>query len=360
MPLVNDTEEGRWICRIMSIAFRIAKEQPPATISRSWIANYLHRSESFVTRNWNKDPFACKMDSSAENLPQALSQESKEIIKLSLAKEKKSIRELIKDIEIVRGKKKSYTTIHRYLHTLGAKPFHQTQAPKLTEKNVEDRLWFTDFLSEWDADHFLFLAPSDEFFIYEERRPNFQNDRVWALDINDIPENLKIRETSKYPACIGVFILFTAKRMMWVVKEKGQSWTGQYFRDIVLVNHVIPFLKNQNNVLDVKMTTFLHDRAPCMSSLATQNLLKANKIDFFGNGEWPGSSPDLNACENLGSILKDRVEKHLQNTRRSLIDVVNNELSKMEFETDLFSSLLQSYPARLDAVREAGGRHTNY
>ena len=57
MSLVNDSEKLRWICRIMAIAFRIAKDQPAGTISRSWVARYLKRSEDFVKRNWNRDPF---------------------------------------------------------------------------------------------------------------------------------------------------------------------------------------------------------------------------------------------------------------------------------------------------------------
>lgn len=344
----------------MAITFRIAKDQPAGTISRSWVARYLKRSEDFVKRNWKRDPFDCEMDSRPAQVTESLSQESKEIITESLAREKKSIRGLQKEIEQIRGKKKSLASIHRFLHSIGAKAFHQVPAPKLSQKNVEDRMWFCEFLSEWTTDDFLFLAPSDEFFIYEVRRPNFQNDRIWALNIDDIPQELKIRERSKSERCVGVFLMFTAKRLMWVVKEQGQSWNGRYFRDIVLTQHVIPFLKSSENVLSIKETTFLHDRAPCMSALATQNLLKANKVDFFGNDEWPGASPDLNACEHLGAILKDRVEQRLQNAGEDLLLTVANVLEKMEFDRELFVSLLESYPARLKAVRAAAGGHTKY
>ena len=120
------------------------------------------------------------------------------------------------------------------------------------------------------------------------------------------------------------------------------------------------FLKNRTNVISVKDTTFLHDRAPCMSALATQNLLKANKIDYFGNAEWPGSSPDLNACENMGSILNDRVENCISETGGELREVVLGVLEAMEFEVELFISLLRSYPARLGAVRAANGGHKKY
>ena len=46
-----------------------------------------------------------------------------------------------------------------------------------------------------------------------------------------------------------------------------------------------------------------------MKALWTQNLLKDNNVDLFGNEERPGKSPDLNACENVGSNVKDEVEK---------------------------------------------------
>ena len=361
MSWICDDEKKRWICRIMAISFRIAKEQLPGTISRSWVAKYINRSEDFVKRNWCRDPFECGMgDCRPHETRDSLSQESKDIILQSLGREKKSLSDLQDDIERIRGKRKHRSSIHRYLNSIGAKSFHQTTVPKLSEKNVSDRMWFCDFLSEWDVEDFLFLAPSDEFYIYETRKTNFQNDRIWALNIEDIPHEIKTREIARQTRCVGIFLLFTSKRMMWVIKEGGQSWDGVYFRNKVIIEHVIPFFLNRANVMNVKQTTFLHDKAPCMSALATQSLLKANKIDFFGNDEWPGSSPDLNPCENLGAIVKDRVERHLLFQKDDLDTALARVLSDLEFDTQLFLSLLESYPARLDAVRQAGGRHTKY
>ena len=86
---------------------------------------------------------------------------------------------------------------------------------------------------------------------------------------------------------------------------------GDYFIGTILIDNVMLFLKNPENVMCPYQTTFLDDRAPGMRALATQHLLRANNIDFFGNSEWPGSSPDLNACENLGVILKDSEDSRL-------------------------------------------------
>ena len=110
---------------------------------------------------------------------------------------------------------------------------------------------------------------------------------------------------------IGIFICFTAKSMCWVVKEKGQSWDGKYFSNTTLVETVISFLKKRENVHDVRGTTFLHDKAPCLKSTEIKQLICSNKIDFFDNSQWLGYSPYLNAAENLRAILKDRVSRRL-------------------------------------------------
>ena len=203
--------------------------------------------------------------------------------------------------------------------------------------------------------------------MYAERKANHQNDRIWAYSLDDINNEDRIREKSKYPTCIGIFIVFTAKRMTWVIKEKGQSWSSKYFQDEVLADVVIPFLRDRRNVIDKNEVTFLHDKMPCLKAIRTQQLLRQNDIDFFDNTQWPGSSPDLNVAENLGAIMKDRVEDALQvfsEVERSkpeiLMNSLNDVLQEMSDDTELFEKLLRSYPDRLRAVREAKGWHTRY
>ncbi|CAF1292515.1 unnamed protein product [Didymodactylos carnosus] len=153
---------------------------------------------------------------------------------------------------------------------------------------------------------------------------------------------------------------------MWVIIDNGASWDGTYYRHRILTEEVIPFLSNSRNVVDPAEVVYLHDNAPCHKANGTQQLLKNSGINFFDRTEWPGSSPDLNVLENVGSILMDKVESLMTSERGPtnssvvLLEHLQNVLHELENEKELFESLLKSYPQRLKAVREANGGHTRY
>ena len=101
------------------------------------------------------------------------------------------------------------------------------------------------------------------------RRPNHQNDHIWAKSVDDIEEDERYREAVKNQPCIGIFVIFAAKRLHWVVKDKGESWTSQYFRDIILIEHIFPFLNNEENIIDPDEIIVLHNKAPCIRAYPT-------------------------------------------------------------------------------------------
>ena len=47
----DDSARLRFVDRILATGFRIAKNLPPETISRAWMANYSNRTEKFVELN---------------------------------------------------------------------------------------------------------------------------------------------------------------------------------------------------------------------------------------------------------------------------------------------------------------------
>jgi hypothetical protein len=176
----------------------------------------------------------------------------------------------------------SHMTVNRERHRQGLKPFHVIAKLLKTSTHIEDRKWLANYVADWIEEDFLHVAPSDEFFIYAVRKPNHQNDRICAKSIEDINDDERYREIVQGTRCIGIFIMFTAKKLLWVLNEEGQSWDGAYFREIILQQHVIPFLRNPNNVLDTDAVLFLHDKAPCVKANATQHLLEDEGLQFWG------------------------------------------------------------------------------
>ena len=167
--------------------------------------------------------------------------------------------------------------------------------------------------------------------------------------------------------CVGVFLCFTSKGLCYVIKDEGQSWDGEYFRETVLKEHVLPFLNNRRNREgSFEDLTFLHDMAGCMRANATHELLDKEKLDFFrysGYGRWPGKSPDMNPAESVGAIMQERVERALIDVDPKdidcdlLVETTTGVLEGLKDDRNLFRNLLSSFRRRLDLVKAAGGKN---
>ena len=142
---------------------------------------------------------------------------------------------------------------------------------------------------------------------------------------------------------------------------------GVYFREIVLQQHLIPFVRDPNNVLDTDEVIFLQNKAPCMKANGKQHLLEDEGIKFWGNSIWPDNSPDMNPAENIGAIIKDKVEELMASEDRQnryscdvLKTNIESALREVEDDTDLFIDLLCSMRKRFDALKAARGGHTKF
>ncbi|CAF4138404.1 unnamed protein product, partial [Rotaria sp. Silwood2] len=311
--LLYDSEDERFVDRIRCVTYREIRDEMiertgDSIITRHWISEKLRRRDNWVRRNWNKTIEECYTEFGSGR-PQVLTQESKSIVASASSFRNSSCRRVASEILEKTKQRVSHVTIYNERHRQGLKPFHVIAKPLKTNTHIEDRKWLANFVADWTEEDFLHIAPSDEFYIYVVRKPNHQNDRIWAKSIEDISSDERYREMVYNATCIGIFIMFTAKKLLWVLKEHGQSWDGTYFRDTILRQHVIPFLRDPSNVLDTDEVIFLHDKAPCMKANATQHLLEDEDVNFWGNSIWPGNSPDMNPAENVGAIIKDKVEE---------------------------------------------------
>ena len=95
---------------------------------------------------------------------------------------------------------------------------------------------------------------------------------------------------------------FTPKRMMWVIKKRGQSCDSHYFRDPVLIKHVITFVKNatkKNNFHEKKI-----------------NETKTKKTrDFFGKRRQGNSFPQRTPNTKTENASNIKTSKNSFKTR---------------------------------------------
>ena len=135
----GDSKRLRYIDHVIAWTFREARDLPQGTISWAWVASFLKRSETWVKKNWRINPYLIKEDEEQR----ALSQESKEVIRTILTRPKKrSVHQIIDELSRMRGKKRSYGTVYRFLKEEKARAFHIISKPKITEKSAINRLEF--------------------------------------------------------------------------------------------------------------------------------------------------------------------------------------------------------------------------
>ena len=72
--------------------------------------------------------------------------------------------------------------------------------------SVENRIWFCNYLRRWDEHDFMHLVPADEFYIWTVRRPNYQNDRIWALSLEDIENDERYQDVCAKPKLHWCFL----------------------------------------------------------------------------------------------------------------------------------------------------------
>ncbi|CAF1928429.1 unnamed protein product [Rotaria magnacalcarata] len=143
---------------------------------------------------WEKSYNQCFADYSNVGRKLKLSEASQNIIRQTSGRQGKSCSIVAKEIA---EKQKEYVTrrtISNYRGREGLKPFHVIAKPLKSETHISDRLWLCDWLKDWTEEDFLHLAPFDEFYVWAVRRPNYQNDRIWATSIDDIEEDERYRE----------------------------------------------------------------------------------------------------------------------------------------------------------------------
>jgi len=130
--------------------------------------------------------------------------------------------------------------------------------------------------------------------------------------------------------------------------DAGAKINGQYCRDVMLAQHLLPAMRD----ISGNMFVFQQDSAPAHWARETVEFLTLNTPSFIDPKMWPPNSPDFNPVDySIWSIMEQRVyQTRIQNTnelRQRLIAVWN------ELEQHLIDIAIDQWLRHLSAcVRE--------
>ena len=201
---------------------------------------------------------------------------------------------------------------------LGLHPYKKRKVHGLTIAQIQKRFTRSKQLINWLDDHDLEkVVFSDEKLFGVEEKLNSQNVRIYAMSIEDIPEEQRTVKRFKNEK----------KVMVWCGISKKGKFPMVFIESGIRIDHPYYIHNVLESVVKVEGErmfpegdwVFQQDSAPAHKANNTQNWCRTNLPEFISTSEWPPSSPDLNPLDysiwaflRLRSMLHDTtVSSHL-------------------------------------------------
>lgn len=242
----------------------------------------------------------------------------------------------------------SSRTVRRRLLTEFNLPSRRpARKPRLTAKNIKDRLRFCRVYRQWTSDNWMKVLFSDEStfsqfrsYVRHVRRP--RNERYNTRYV--IPSVRQAPTTMVWGCFSG-----TGRGSLWFM-PKNTTINGEKYLSI-LKDKLLLSMRLLN------CSVFQHDGAPCHRAAVVTNWLRQQGVDVLE--PWPGSSPDLNPIENLWINMKRKVAARNPSSENELMKAIK-VVWATEMTPEYTRNLVRSMPDRIKAVIANKGRHTKY
>ena len=242
----------------------------------------------------------------------------------------------------------SARTIRRRLLTdFKLRAYRPAAVPKLSSKNVRDRVSFAKKYKDWTVQQWERVMFSDEtlvkqFYAFSShvRRPVGEryNQRYTTPRVKNSPSVMIWGSISAH-----------GRGALWFM-QPGTSINAATYLD--LLKEKLQSIMECHNC-----TVFQHDGAPAHSAHSVRDWIASQNIEMLS--PWPGSSPDINPIENCWSVVKKKVGTLRPTSMKDLhekIKIVWCQQITQEYCRDLIHSM----PARLVAVLASRGGPTKY
>jgi hypothetical protein len=209
---------------------------------------------------------------------------------------------------------------------------------KLYPQHMVQWIWFTD------EKLFTVATPN-----------NAQNNRLYVSSVSrkkDISASrlLFTRPTFSQSVMVSVGVSALGRTGIYFV-EPGTKINGQYYRDVLLMQHLLPDMREHSEYF-----VFQQDSAPSHRARLTVELLQKETPAFISPALWPPNSPDLNPVDyRIWSIMEERVYRTKIRDAKDLKHRIQYEWNQLDQRT--IDEAVNEWRLRLRACVKAVGSH---
>ena len=324
-----------------------------AGMSQSQVAKNVSAPLRTVQRWWKRfKTHGTVADRPRSGRPTSLSMVAKLVMKKAVGKRNQSATKLAQRLSR-KGHPVSDRSIRRFWKKeMGLKAYKIRTRPKLTEKQVSDRIKFCKKRKDWTEEDWKNVLFSDESTFELFHPPNRQNDRIWAPDAASVPTAPSV----KFPAKLMVWGMMSHQALseLHVIPPKTKVDT-KYYVENILEESCLPAINrtpSDGSVLKGRMVAdrskaiFMQDGAPVHRSATAQQWCRDNLPHFWAKEEWPGNSPDLNPIEELWAIVQQDLDKQKPATNLAQLET-QLKCAWSRIQPSVLSNLVASMPNRV-------------
>lgn len=242
-------------------------------------------------------------------------------------------------------------TVRRALQEAGLGAVEKVSKPLLSKANIKKRLMFAKRHKHWTLDDWRRVIWSDESKV--NRLCSDGRQWCWIRESTQLQDR-QVKPTVKHGGGnIMVWGCITAEGPGFLCKI--DNTLDQTLYKEILAGELQQTIDWYH--LDKSKIIFQHDNDPKHTAKSVTEWLQQNEMDVL---TWPPQSPDLNPIEHVWALLKRRLNAY-ERPASGMVELWEriqetwNAISKEDCE-----KVIESMPARIEALLKAKGRWTHY